>query len=175
DLKGVSRLAEVVDKMSWGDETIIVNFPADAPLTPSSIIDQVAEDLISQPEIDCAALYSLVSRETAEREETINMVVDNAGKVLYLSHQPIPHQYAEGYKVREYKNYLQLNAYRSGLLRIYRNLPESDLDQAEYIEELKLLQNGITIHATEARAQMGQRVVKEENIAKVKFLISPDR
>jgi len=27
NLSGISRLAEVVDKMSWGDETIVVNFP----------------------------------------------------------------------------------------------------------------------------------------------------
>ena len=35
NLTGTERLAEVVDKMGWGDDTVIVNFPGDAPLTPS--------------------------------------------------------------------------------------------------------------------------------------------
>ena len=175
DLRGVSRLAEVADKMSWGDDVVIVNFPADAPLIPGNVIDQVADNLISQAEIECATLYERVSREVAERDETINMVTSNDDQVMYFSHQPIPYQYSDEYKVTEFKNHLELNAYRAGLLRIFRNLPESDLDQAENIEELKLLNNGIAIHAVEACAAIGCRVITEDNIAKVKFLIDPER
>jgi len=175
NLKGVSRLAEVVDKMSWGDDTIIVNIPADAPLITGAVIDQVAGNLISQTEIECATLYESVSHEIAEREEIISLVIDTDDHVMYFSYQPIPHQYSDKFKVTEFKKHLELNAYRAGLLRISRNLPEGDLDQAENIEELKLLKNGITIHAAEACAAMGHRVIKEENIAKVKFLIEPER
>jgi len=175
DLKGVSRLAEVVDKMSWGDDAIIVNFPADIPLLPGKVIDQVAVNLISQSEIECATLYELVSREVAESEETINMVIDNENHVMYFSHQPIPHQYSDKFKVTEFKKHLEVNAYRAGLLRIFRNLPESDIEQAENIEELKLLKNGIAIHAVEACTAIGCRVIMEDNIAKVKFLIEPER
>jgi len=173
--KGVSRLAEVADKMSWGDDEIIVNFPADAPLITGDVIDQVAENLISKTDVDCATLYERVTREVAEKDETINMVTNNDDQVMYLSHQPIPHQYSDDHKITEFKNHLELNAYRAGLLRIFRNLPESDLDRAENIEELKLLNNGIAIHAVEAGAEMGYRVIAEEHLAKVKFLIEPER
>jgi len=175
DLKGVSRLAEVADKMTWGDDVIIVNFPADIPLMPGNVIDQVAVNLTSQTEIDCATLYALVSRDVAERDETVNMVTNHDDQVMYFSHQPIPHQFSDENKVTEFKNHLELNAYRAGLLRIFRNLPESNLDQAENIEELKLLNNGIAIHAEEACAAVGHRVITEDHIAKVKFLIDPER
>ena len=175
DLTGISRLAEVADKMGWGDDTVVVNFPADAPLTPGSIIQQVAENLITQTEADCAILYSMISREQAEKDYTINLVVDSADKVMYLSRLPLPHEYSADYKVAEYKCFIEINAYRCGLLRIYRNLPESELDQAEAIEELKLLYNGMTIHAAEANSLIGQRVITEDNVSKVKFLIAPDR
>ncbi len=175
DLKGVSRLAEVADKMSWGDEAIIVNFPADAPLIPGNVIDQVAINLISQTEIDCATLYECVSHDVAERDETINLLTNNNDQVMYFSYHPIPHQYSNECKVTEFKSHLELNAYRAGLLRIFRNLPASDLDRAENIEELKLLTNGIAIHAVEACATIGHRVITEENLAKVKFLIDPER
>ncbi len=174
DVSGISRLAEVADKMAWGDDAVVVNFPADAPLTPGSVIQQVAENLITQTEADCAILYSMVSRQQAEKDYTINLVVDSADKVMYFSRLPLPHEYSADFEVSEYKSSIEINAYRCGLLRIYRNLPESELDKAEAIEELKLLYNGMTIHAAEANSLIGQRVITQEHIAKVKFLIAPE-
>jgi len=161
DVTGISRLAEVADKMAWGDDAVVVNFPADAPLTPGSVIQQVAENLITQTEADCSILYSMVSRQQAEKDYTISRL-------------PLPHECSADFEVSEYKSSIEINAYRCGLLRIYRNLPESELDKAEAIEELKLLYNGMTIHAAEANSLIGQRVITQEHIAKVKFLIAPE-
>lgn len=174
-LTGINRLAEVVDKMAWDDDTVVINFPADAPLAPASIIQQLAENLQVKTEADCATLYSMVSREVAEKDYTINLVLDNADNVMYFSRLPLPHQVSDSHKVSEYKCYIEFNAYRAGLLRIYRNLPGSELDKAENIEELKLLYNGIVIHAAEANSLIGQRVITEDDIAKVEFQISPNR
>jgi len=175
NLAGISRLAEVADKMGWGDDTIVVNFPGDAPLTPSSIIQQVADNLKLHSDADCATLYSMVSPEVAAKESTIKLIVDSSEYVMYLSRRPIPHQVSEKYTVSEYRCYIEINAYRTALLRIYRNLPESELDWAEDIEELKLLYNGIKIHAAEANTLMGQRVIVAEDVDKVKIQIAPNR
>ena len=130
---------------------------------------------MNQSEADCACLYSTVSREKAEKDYTITLVVDSNDYVLYFSRQPLPHQLSESYNVAEYKCYIELNAYRAGLLRIYRNLPASELDQAENIEELKLLYNGMKIHAAEANSLIGQRVFTEDDVEKVKLQIAPGR
>lgn len=175
NLRGISRLAEVADKLGWGDDTIVVNFPGDAPLTPSSIIQQVADNLSLQKDADCATLFSMISPEAAEKESTIKLVTDSSEFVMYLSRRPIPHQVSEEYTVSEYKSYIEINAYRTGLLRIYRNLPESELDWAENIEELKLLYNGMKIHAAEANSLIGQRVTHAEDIEKVKIQVAPTR
>ena len=175
NLKGVSRLAEVVDKMGWGDDTIIVNFPGDAPLTPASILQQVAENLVTHPDADCACLYSVVARKVAEKPYTVNLVVDSNDYVMYFSRQPIPYQFSEAHTVTDYKDYIELCAYRAGLLRIYRNLAASELDLSENIEELKLLYNGMRIHAAEANSLIGRRVFTEKDIEKVKLQIAPSR
>ncbi|MBE9564886.1 MAG: hypothetical protein IMF17_06530 [Proteobacteria bacterium] len=60
-------------------------------------------------------------------------------------------------------------------MRIYKNLPESELDWAENVEELKLLYNGMKIHAVEANSVIGQRVITEDDIEKVKVQIAPGR
>lgn len=175
ELSGISRLAEVVDKMGWGDEHIVVNFPGDAPLTPSSIINQVAENLEAHADADCAILYSRVSHEVAVKRSTVNLVVDNSDLVMYLSRQPIPHVYSEDEQISDYKCSIGINAYRAGLLRIYNNFPQSELDRCENIEELKLLYNGMKIHAAEANSLIGQRVYTEEDIETVKIQIAPRR
>lgn len=172
-VRGIARLGEVVDKMGWGDDAIVVNFPGDAPLTPGNIIQQVAESLHTQQDADCATLYSMVSAEKASQNDCITLVTDNAGYVMYMSRQPIPHQISDTYNVSEYKCYISLNAYRAGLLRIYHNLPESEMEWAEDIEELKLLYNGMKIHAAEANSLIGQRVLTEDDIEKVKIQIAP--
>jgi len=174
-LKGISRLAEVVDKMGWGDETIVVNLPGDAPLTPGSIISQVAENLNEQTEVDCALLYSMVTHDVALKESTVITVVDAVDNVMYLSRRPIPHRPADEILNAEYKCNIEINAYRAGLLRIYRNLPSSDLDRAENVDELKILFNGMKIHAAEANNLIGHRVFTEDDIEKVKIQIAPNR
>lgn len=175
DLMGLSRLAKVADKMKWSDDTIIVNFPGDAPLTPSSIIQQVADNLSMQTEADCAILYSMVAHDVAEKNTTINLIVDSNEHVIYMSRRPIPHQVSETYMISEYKCYIEINAYRTGLLRIYRNLPESELDWAENIEELKLLYSGMKINADEANSLIGQRAISADDIEKIKTQIAPTR
>ena len=174
-LKGISCLAEVVNKMGWGDDTIVVNFPGDAPLTPGAILQQVAENLATHSEADCACLYSIVPHKVAEKPYTVNLVVDNNDYVMYFSRQPIPHQFSKTHKVVGYKYYIELCAYRAGLLRIFRDLPSSELDQSENIEELKLLYNGMKIHAAEANSLIGRRVFTEKDIEKVKIQIAPTR
>ncbi len=175
ELEGVSLLTAVIDKMEWEDETIIVNFPGDAPLTPESIILQVANNLVAQTEADCAILYSYVSRDIAKKKYTVNMVVDKNDYVMYFSRCPIPHQMSDVNEALKYKSYIEINAYRAGFLRTYKELPKGELDSIEDIDELKLLYNGMRIHAAEANSLIGQRVFTEEDVEKVKMQIAPGR
>lgn len=175
ELKGISLLNEVVDKMKWDDDTVVVNFPADAPLTPRSIIKQVADNLVEHEEADCATLYSYVSRDMAEKDYSINLVVNKDSYVMYFSRCPIPHQVSASDNVTKFKCYIETNAYRVSFLKAYNTLPKGELDSAEKIDELKLLYNGMKIHAAEANSLIGQRVFVESDIEKVKMQIAPSR
>jgi len=175
ELTGISGLSEVVDRMGWDDDTVVVNVPADAPLTPSTIIQQVAENLVATEDVELSILYSNISRDAAEKEYTINMVVDNDGYVMYFSRCPIPFQSSDTYNTPEYKNYIELNACRVSLFKKYTDLPNSALDSAENIEELKLLFSGMKIYAAEASSLIGQRVFTEKDVGRVTLQIAPNR
>ncbi len=174
DLKGLNRMAEVVDKMDWSDDTIVVTLPGDAPLMPGTLIKQVAENLIEQTDAECSALYSLVSHDIVVKESTVASIVDIKGNVMYLSRNPVPHHITDEILSAEYKCIIDIYAYRACLLRIYRDLPSSKLDRAENIDELRILFNGIKMHAAEASKKIGQRVIKLEDVEKVKDKISPN-
>jgi 3-deoxy-manno-octulosonate cytidylyltransferase (CMP-KDO synthetase) len=175
DLAGISRLAEVAERMGWSDETIVVNIPGDAPLTPPSIIKQVVDNLTTRDEIEFTTLYSNISPELAEKEYTIKMVVDNDGYVMYFSRSAIPYRAKNSPPVSEYKSYIELNAYRVSLFKKYKELSNSELDRTENIDELKLMVNGIKIHAAEANSLIGQRVFTEKDIGRVQLQIAPNR
>ena len=175
ELTGVASLADVADKMGWDDETIVVNFPGDAPLTPGSIIKQVADNLVNHAEADSSVLYSKVSQKIAAKEYSVNLAVDKNGFVMYMSRMLLPHQSTSDYQVSDYKCSIEIYAYRAGLLRIYNDLPDSDINQAENIDGLKLLYNGMKIHAAEANSLIGQRVFKQDDVEKVKLQIAPAR
>ena len=175
ELSGISRLADVADRMQWDDETIVVNVPGDAPLTPSTIIQQVADNLADKEDVDFATLYSPITREVAEKDYTINMIVDNDDYVMYFSRSLIPYQFSASSVAPEYKNYIALNSCRVSVLKQYSELPDIELAKVENIEELKLLLNGFKIHAAEANSLIGQRVYTEKNLGKVTLQIAPNR
>jgi 3-deoxy-manno-octulosonate cytidylyltransferase (CMP-KDO synthetase) len=172
---GAALLAQIIDKMDWDEDTVVVNFPGDAPLTPGSILDQVANNLASQSVADCATLYSYINREIAEKQYAINMVVDKDDYVIYMSHCPIPHQASEEIQFSQYKCYIGINAYRAGFLRTFSELGSEELDKVEKIEHLKLLYNGMKIHAAEANSLIGQRVFTEKDVGRVTLQIAPTR
>lgn len=167
ELRGINHISEVADKLGWGDETVVVNIPVDSPMIDALLIDQLAQNLLAKEDFECTTLYSLSAPELAASEEVIKLITDINGGVLYMSRMLIPHQLTEAYPVEQYQTSIGVAAYRAGLLRVYRKLPSSELDRLEDIEELKLLYNGIRIHAAQAEHQIGPRIQSEEDIENV--------
>lgn len=76
----------------------------------------------------------------------VKVVVDRAGKALYFSRATIPHNRdGRGDNVLCWKH-LGLYAYRKHILDRFAGLPSSQLETIERLEQLRLLENGISIH-----------------------------
>ncbi len=173
DLTGINRLTYVVDKMGWGDDTVIVNLPGDSPLSSEISINQIADNLSAQTEVDAAVLYTMVAVDAPEQSGTIYLVTDNADNVIYFSRQPLPRQTSDQHILSQYKCCTELRAYRAGLLRIARNFTSSELDKVEQIEELKLLYNGMKVYAAPSAGLPGQQVHTEEDLKAIIAQMSP--
>jgi 3-deoxy-manno-octulosonate cytidylyltransferase (CMP-KDO synthetase) len=155
---GTDRIVEVVQTV---DCDIVVNVQGDEPMMPPENIDLAVQALQNNPDVPVSTLMIAIT----EQDEMLNpnatkVVVDQTGRALYFSRAPIPFDRdgevdskkdsrgkAEtgmlGYK------HIGLYAYRKTFLLEFPKLRASRLEQAEKLEQLRILENGFSIKVVE--------------------------
>lgn len=131
---------------------IIVNIQGDEPVIPPAMIDEAIAPLIRDPGI---AVGTLVTRLRTPEElpdpNTVKVTLDMAGRCLYFSRSPIPfgRDITPGELVQRYPVYrhIGLYVYRRDFLLRYAALTQTALEQAEKLEQLRILEHGYSIHA----------------------------
>jgi len=78
----------------------------------------------------------------------VKVVTDLRGQALYFSRAPIPYHRNPACSLPYYKH-LGLYGYRREALARYLQLPPSPLEEAEKLEQMRFLENGIPIHVAE--------------------------
>lgn len=147
---GTDRIAEVVARLGFGAEEIIVNLQGDEPLMPPALIDRVAATLAGAPEAAAASLCTpiLAGAELAD-PNVVKVVLNARADALYFSRAPIPWQrdaFASGLPATlppgTWLRHLGIYAYRAGLLARYAALPVPGIEGIEALEQLRLLHAG---------------------------------
>jgi 3-deoxy-manno-octulosonate cytidylyltransferase (CMP-KDO synthetase) len=144
---GSDRIAEVASRCEC---EAVVNIQGDEPLIEPAVIDAVAGAL-AQAEMSTAATAIRNADEYAN-PNVVKVVVNAAGRALYFSRRTIPYlREAASGSVNEqlaafpFLKHLGIYGYRrETLLRLVR-FPMSPLEQAEKLEQLRALENGIQI------------------------------
>jgi len=139
---GTDRCREALDLMG-GDFDAVVNIQGDEPFIDPRQIDQLA-DLIRQPGVQLATLARKINDPARVTDpNTVKVVFGNHGNALYFSRFPIP--YLRGNVEADHYQHIGIYAYRADTLRVVANLPAGRLEQAESLEQLRWLENGLTI------------------------------
>lgn len=167
---GTERLGEVVSKLDWPDDTVVVNVQGDEPLIPPQIISQVAKNLVNNPDASCATLMTAFgSDDDVNNPNAVKVVSDAQGFALYFSRAVIPHirdpEHTHGVK---YFRHIGMYAYRAGLLRNYSRLHVCELESIEKLEQLRLLWNGLKIHVDEAMVIPEAGVDTQQDLEKIR-------
>ena len=144
---GSDRIAEVAGRISCD---AIVNIQGDEPLIDPLVIDVVA-DALSQGEMSTAAT-PIKNLAELENPNVVKVVVNASGRALYFSRRTIPYlREAASRPVPEqlaafpFLKHLGIYGYqRETLLRLVK-YPVSLLENAEKLEQLRALENGIQI------------------------------
>ena len=143
---GTDRVAAVARLMP--DVEIFVNVQGDEPEIAGDDIDAVIQLLEVDPAASMATLATPIrSRDALLSPACVKVVFDAAGHALYFSRSPIP-------AVREWDDallsadpphffqHLGIYAYRRKFLLSFPNLPRSDMERLESLEQLRVLHHG---------------------------------
>lgn len=176
---GTDRIVEVAEKMRWKDDDVVVNLQGDEPLTPASVIKQVAGNLYKNTQAVCATLSAaLASREEISNPNVVKVVSDKNGYAMYFSRADIPYDRDQTVPVddlSEYQRHIGIYAYRVGFLKRYHQMPLCTLEKHEALEQLRILWNGEKIHVEEAVELPGHGVDTPEDLEQVRQLIERNK
>lgn len=170
---GTDRLVEVVHSRKWSDEAVVVNVQGDEPLIPVDCINQVAENLIQNPDAVMSTLAAEIRDQNEYADPNIVKVVFNTkGMAMYFSRSPIPY-FRDGVFGDGCGSFRHIGiyAYRSGYLGTYQKL-SSRYEQVEKLEQIRVLDNGDLIHVDVARELPGPGVDTPEHLSLVESIIT---
>ena len=145
---GTDRIEEAAEKIGTQAD-VIINIQGDEPFIQKSQIETLMH-LFDEPSTQIGTLGKrFESIEAAMNPNSPKIVTDKRGFALYFSRSIIP--YVRGKEQSEwlqhfpYLKHLGLYAYRREVLQEVTQLPQSPLELAESLEQLRWLENGYRI------------------------------
>lgn len=145
---GTDRIEEAIEKIG-GEWDVVVNVQGDEPFVAKRQLDTICH-CFDDPTTQIATLGKpFESMEAVQNPNSPKIVVDNMGFAMYFSRSVIP--YVRGKEKSSwlthypFLKHLGIYAYRKDVLRQVTQLPQSSLEIAESLEQLRWLQNGFKI------------------------------
>ena len=135
-----------------GNFDVVVNIQGDEPfIQPSQLqaIKACFEDITTQIATLVKPFDTNDAFETLENANSPKVVVNKNWNALYFSRSIIPYlrgvEKSEWLQSHTYYKHIGLYAYRTEVLKEITSLPQSSLELAESLEQLRWLENGYTI------------------------------
>jgi 3-deoxy-manno-octulosonate cytidylyltransferase (CMP-KDO synthetase) len=147
---GTDRIALVAQELTRA--SVIVNVQGDEPLIDPAMIDEAIEPLLRDSSLVASTLVRPISSSEDLASPSIVKVVLNAhGDCLYFSRSPIPFARdipsGDWLRTASYYKHIGLYVFRREFLLHYATLPQTPLEKAEKLEQLRILEHGFVIRA----------------------------
>ena len=152
---GSERISSVVNQI---DADVIINVQGDQPFVDPNIIESMCEVFRTRtPSPSVVTPVYRLPKEKLENPDAVKVVVAVNQTALYFSRAAVP--YVRGKQASEWSTtgvhwgHVGMYGYRRDVLQRWGKLMASPLEDAEKLEQLRLLENGITIDTYEIVAQ----------------------
>jgi len=138
---GTDRICEAVQDL---DCDVIINVQGDEPLLPPPVIARLAQLMLADPALEIATVAVPAAREELADPNKVKVVFDASGRAMYFSRSLVPYLREGGADTPAYLHW-GIYAYRRAALEKFVALPPGRLESCEKLEQLRALENGISI------------------------------
>ncbi len=153
---GTDRVAEAINNIEKSTNQtfdVVINVQGDEPFIQPEQIHTIM-NCFQQPKTAIATLIKPIKNEEEIFDSNkVKVVVGNAQQALYFSRSPIP--FLRGVPKEEWLSkelfykHIGMYAYKKEVLKEITQLPQSKLEKAESLEQLRWLENGYYIQTEE--------------------------
>lgn len=144
---GTDRAFEAVCGLDLPHDAVVANIQGDEPALEPAMLEELLSPFADTAVQACTLARPLDSQQELHNHDRVKVVLDSSGNALYFSRAAIPHVVDEMDDAPGSRRLLHIGlyAYRLEVLRRFTSLQPGPLEQAEKLEQLRLLENGIPI------------------------------
>jgi 3-deoxy-manno-octulosonate cytidylyltransferase (CMP-KDO synthetase) len=162
---GSDRIASVADALmtlAWGDatpeaeKTAVINVQGDQPFIDPQVIDAMAAEFRRLDPVPAVVtpVYGLTPA-TIHNPNVVKTLLAHDGRALYFSRSAIPHvrdvDPSEWHRHTTFWGHVGMYGFRGDVLAGWNQLPASPLEDLERLEQLRLIEAGLTIATFEVQ------------------------
>jgi 3-deoxy-manno-octulosonate cytidylyltransferase (CMP-KDO synthetase) len=152
--------------------THVINIQGDEPLLRAEHLEALISCFRDRSTRIATLIQVLRRPEELDNPHVVKVVVDRSFRALYFSRSPIPfvREGSQGTADPVFYTHIGLYAFREEVLRQVVDLPPTPLEEAESLEQLRWLENGIPVH-TRITRHPSAGVDTPEDLEKITRLI----
>jgi|SRR5438270_255328 len=141
---GTDRVWEVAQRIA---ADVYLNVQADEPLVRPEHIQALLAPL-QDARVMVSTIKTPCSAADVDNPNAVKVVTDLGGRALYFTRASVPFDRDNSGLVARFKH-LGFYGYRRDALEKFNSWPESELERAERLEQLRFLDHGMQIHVVE--------------------------
>lgn len=169
--RATDRVAEAAESL---DAEIIVVMQGDEPLVYPDMLDDAIAPVQDDPEVKVTNLAKPIpSNEEYRDPNNVKVVVDEDWNALYFSRSPIPHIHEGAFENSPVFHQVCVIPFERDFLFKFTEMVETELEQVESIDMLRLLENGYNVRLVETQRETYPVDTREDH-KKVNNLMSED-
>jgi 3-deoxy-manno-octulosonate cytidylyltransferase (CMP-KDO synthetase) len=167
---GTDRIAEAVKQLKLGDSEMVVNVQGDEPLIAPSLIADVARALQQRTQASVTtACHAIHDAAQLDNPNVVKVVLDAGAYALYFSRARIPYPRQPGAACYRHAG---IYGYRAGFLRHFSGLDPAPLENAEALEQLRVLWHGYRIGVVVSEAEIAPGVDTPADLEVVRRMLA---
>lgn len=139
---GSDRAAVVA--LQHPEADVIINLQGDEPFIRPEMLEQLVAPFFSDNQPNMTTLAYPLAADKYNAPGSVKVITDLNGDAIYFSRSPIPYYRTPDTNAPVY-NHMGLYAFKRDFLLTYCKLPQTPLEKAENLEQLRALEHGYKI------------------------------